>query len=80
MPLVDELPDSIAAVFITRILAGDSMVAACRYACAAASYSTLFAGASSAKLSENRICQFMQEKQIYTKLVNIYTKIVDKYE
>ncbi|MBQ7796779.1 MAG: carbohydrate kinase family protein [Lachnospiraceae bacterium] len=44
--------DCMAAVFAVRILSGDSIDAACRYACAAASYSTLFAGASTADLSD----------------------------
>ena len=42
--------DCMVAVFITRILAGDSLEEACRYACAAASYSTLYTGASTADL------------------------------
>ena len=42
--------DCMVAVFVTRILAGDTMEAACRYACAAASYSTLYTGASTADL------------------------------
>lgn len=72
--------DCMVAVFITRILAGDSMAEACRYACAAASYSTLFSGASTAELSDDRIFRFMQDNQFYTKRMNIYTKIVDKRE
>lgn len=42
--------DCMVAVFVTRILAGDTIEAACRYACAAASYSTLYTGASTADL------------------------------
>lgn len=44
--------DCMVAVFIARILAGDSMKAACQYACAAASYSTTFTGACTAKLED----------------------------
>lgn len=47
--------DCMVAVFVTRILAGDSLEDACRYACAAASYSTLFAGASTAELNHKTI-------------------------
>ena len=49
-----------SAAFIYRILEGDSMEDACRYACAAGSYSTLFVGASEAKLTDGRIREFMK--------------------
>lgn len=45
--------DCMVGVFVTRILAGDSLDAAARYACAAASYSTLYTGASTADISPN---------------------------
>ena len=44
--------DCMVAVFITRILAGVSMEDACRFACTAASYSTLYTGATTADLHE----------------------------
>ena len=42
--------DCMVGVFVTRILAGDTLQEACSYACEAASYSTLHAGASTADL------------------------------
>lgn len=51
--------DCMSAVFACRILSGDGVKAACRYACAAASYSTLFAGASGAALSDDVVRTFM---------------------
>ncbi len=53
--------DCMSAVFVCRILKGDSVEAACRYACAAASYSTLFAGATGVTLSDEAICEFMRK-------------------
>ena len=50
--------DCMVAVFLARILAGDGVEAACRYACQAASYSTLFLGASSVELSDEAIRRF----------------------
>ena len=47
--------DCMVGVFVTRILAGDSLEAAARYACAAASYSTLYTGASTAEISKERM-------------------------
>lgn len=44
--------DCMVGVFVTRILAGESLEAAARFACAAASYSTLYTGASTADLSK----------------------------
>lgn len=52
--------DCMSAAFIYRILEGDSMEDACRYACAAGSYSTLFVGASEAKLTDGRVREFMK--------------------
>lgn len=50
--------DCMSAVFLARILSGDEVEAACRYACLAASYSTLFLGASSVELSDEKIRGF----------------------
>ena len=47
--------DCTVAAFVSRILAGDSLADACKYACAAGSYSTTFAGASTAELSDEKI-------------------------
>ena len=44
--------DCMVGVFVTRILAGEPLEAAARFACAAASYSTLYTGASTADLSK----------------------------
>ncbi|MGN0158534.1 MAG: carbohydrate kinase family protein [Brotaphodocola sp.] len=52
--------DCMSAVFACRILSGDSVEAACRYACAAASYSTLFAGASGVVLRNDVVREFMK--------------------
>lgn len=50
--------DCMSAVFLARVLAGDGMEEACQYACQAASYSTLFLGASSVELSDEKIRAF----------------------
>lgn len=47
--------DCMAALFISQILEGKDMETACRMACAGASYSTLFAGASGGKISRQMI-------------------------
>jgi len=47
--------DCTVAAFVSRILKGDSLAQACLYACAAGSYSTMFAGASTAELDEEWI-------------------------
>lgn len=52
--------DCMNALFISRILAGDAIEEACRYACAGASCSTLFFGASKEKLTRDRIDQFIK--------------------
>ncbi len=44
--------DCMVALFVERILAGDSIKKACEYACAGASASTLYAGASVQNLEE----------------------------
>ena len=51
--------DCMSAVFAARILAGDDVEAACRFACAAASYSTLFSGAWAGNLSEETVRCFL---------------------
>lgn len=56
--------DCMAAVFISRILQGDDTRAACSYACAAASYSTLFWG-NSARLTDEKIREFMKGRGVY---------------
>lgn len=52
--------DCMTAVFISRILAGDRLDDACRYACAAASYSTIFTGAYTARLDDSIIRGMMK--------------------
>ena len=51
--------DCMSAAFIFRILEGDRIEDACRYACAAGSYCTLFPGANSVALSDEKIRTFM---------------------
>lgn len=51
--------DCMVALFISRILKGEDLEAACRFACAGASLSTLFFGASGEKLSEAAILKWM---------------------
>lgn len=53
--------DCMVALFISRILAGDAIKDACNYACAGASYSTLFLGASTEQLTEEKIKGWLQE-------------------
>jgi len=57
--------DCTVAAFVSRIIKGDSLGEACRFACAAGSYSTTFAGASTAELSEETVRGMlrMQEKE-----------------
>lgn len=71
MPAVSVVPadttgagDCMAALFISRILRGEDVEAACRFACAGASLSTLFLGASAEKLPEARILEWMNEKEL----------------
>ena len=52
--------DCMSALFISRILRGESVRDACRFACAGGSYSTLFLGASAEKLTERRILEWMR--------------------
>lgn len=53
--------DCMVALFISQILKGKDMETACRFACAGASYSTLFAGASARKISEQEIEQLLRQ-------------------
>lgn len=52
--------DCTVAAFVSRIIKGGSLEDACRYACAAGSYSTTFAGASTAKLMDEKIKKIME--------------------
>ena len=56
--------DCMAALFLSRILAGDDLAAACRFACGGASLSTLFLGASSEMLSRARIERWVSQQTI----------------
>ncbi len=53
--------DCMNALFISRILAGDDMETACRYACAGASCSTLFFGANGGRLTPEYLEKWMKE-------------------
>ena len=53
--------DCTVASFVSRIIKGDSLGQACRYACAAGSYSTTFAGASTADLTDENIRKLLSE-------------------
>lgn len=59
--------DCMSALFISRILRGESVRDACRFACSGASYSTLFLGASAEKLTERRILEWMRAAERLTK-------------
>ena len=59
--------DCMSALFISRILRGEGVRDACRFACAGASYSTLFLGASAEKLTERRILEWMRAAERLTK-------------
>lgn len=52
--------DCMVALFISRILSGDTPEKACRYACAGASLSTLFPGASGGRLTEEELSGWME--------------------
>ena len=53
--------DCTVAAFVSRIIKGDSLGNACKYACAAGSYSTTFAGASTAELTDENIRKLLTE-------------------
>lgn len=55
--------DCMVALFISRILSGDTPKEACRYACVGASLSTLFPGASGGRLTEERLKAWREEHQ-----------------
>ena len=51
--------DCASAAFISRIMSGDDLESAARFACAAGSYSTQFVGASSFSLTEEAVRRMM---------------------
>ena len=53
--------DCTVAAFVSRIIKGDSLGNACKYACAAGSYNTTFAGASTAELTDENIRKLLSE-------------------
>ena len=53
--------DCTVAASVSRIIKGDSLGNACKYACAAGSYSTTFAGASTADLTDENIRKLLSE-------------------
>ena len=53
--------DCMSALFLHRILAGDAVKEACRYACAGATLSTLSPGASDTPVTDTRIRAFLRE-------------------
>ena len=53
--------DCMSAAFISRIIEGDSTEDACRYACAAGSYSTLFPGANTVVLTDEKVREMMEK-------------------
>lgn len=55
--------DCMTALFISRILNGDGIFEACKFACAGATYSTLFRGASAKKITVSDIEDFVKRKE-----------------
>lgn len=55
--------DCTVAAFISGVLHGKHLKDACEYACAAGSYSTMFSGASTAKLNDSEICKLLKTNQ-----------------
>ena len=53
--------DCMTAAFISRILAGDPIEKACRYACVAGSLSTLYPGACGIRLEDGQIRRYMDQ-------------------
>lgn len=53
--------DCMSAAFISRIIEGDAVEEACRYACAAGSLSTLFPGANTISLKDKDVRKIMEE-------------------
>ena len=58
--------DTFCAGLIHSLLAGAQLEEACRFACAAAAFSTQYKGASTAPLSQDAITRFMQGERIKT--------------
>ena len=52
--------DCMSAAFIFRILEGDPIKEACRYACAAGSLSTLYPGANTIELQDQKVREIME--------------------
>ena len=67
--------DCMVALFISRILAGDDIDTACRFACAGASYSTLFPGASAEQVTPERIRGWMRLQTDNKNLMDLYKKL-----
>jgi len=55
--------DCMSAAFIYRILEGDQIEEACRYACAAGSLSTLYPGANTIELQDIKVREMMGEAE-----------------
>ncbi len=55
--------DSMVALFISRILKGETIFQACRYACGGATYSTLFAGASEHRITDEELQKWKAQKE-----------------
>jgi len=53
--------DCMSAAFIARIIEGDTLKDACRYACAAGSYSTLFPGANTVVLTDEKVREVLEK-------------------
>ena len=53
--------DCMSAAFIARIIEGDTLEDACRYACAAGSYSTLFPGANTVVLTDEKVREVLEK-------------------
>ena len=53
--------DCMSATFLSRIIDGDTIPEACAYACAAGSYSTLFPGANTVQISDEKIREFLKK-------------------
>ena len=53
--------DCMSAAFISRIIEGDTLEDACRYACAAGSYSTLFPGANTVVLTDEKVREVLEK-------------------
>lgn len=56
--------DCMVALFISEILRGANIEESCRFACAGATMSTLYKGASAKKLKRDAILAWMEERQL----------------